>query len=103
MAHEAATAGKVAMLQYLVEEENFPMDLVMIRKAARHGHLEVVQWLRGNGCEWDSWVCTQAAFYGNVETLRWARENGCPWDHATKAKAAARFGYTDNFGNLVLT
>ena len=103
MAHQAANAGKVAILQYLVEEENFPMDLVMIRKAAHYGHLEVVQWLRGNGCEWDSWVCHQATEFGHPEVLRWARENGCPWDPRTRDKAAARYGYTDNFGNLVLT
>ena len=31
----------------------------------------------------------------------WAREKGCPWDFATRDIAAAEFGYTDYFGNLV--
>ena len=39
--------------------------------------------------------------YGRRKVLRWARENGCPWDFATRDIAAAEFGYTDYFGNLV--
>ena len=35
-----------------------------------------------------------------MEVLRWARENGCNWDAATRDEAAAKFGYTDSFGNL---
>ena len=31
--------------------------------------------------------------------LRWARENGCPWTAATRDWAAAKLGYTDDFGN----
>jgi len=33
--------------------------------------------------------------------LRWARENGCEWSAYTRDKAAAKFGYTDDFGNEV--
>ena len=36
----------------------------------------------------------------HLETLRWARENGCPWDVETRDVAAAKLGYTDDFGNL---
>ena len=36
-----------------------------------------------------------------MEVLRWLRENGCPWDAYTRNQAAAKFGYTDDFGNLV--
>ena len=36
----------------------------------------------------------------HLETLRWARENGCPWDAATRDKADAELGYTDDLGNL---
>ena len=34
-----------------------------------------------------------------LETLRWARENGCEW-HPADRDAAAKLGYTDDFGNL---
>ena len=33
--------------------------------------------------------------------LRWARENGCSWRDLTRDRAAAKLGYTDDFGNLV--
>ena len=61
----------------------------------------MVQWLRAGGCPWSAWICYHAVNEGHVEVLRWARENGCPWDAATRDWAAAKFGYTDDFGNLV--
>ena len=36
-----------------------------------------------------------------MEVLRWARENGCPWNSVTLIRAAAKFGYKDDLGNLV--
>ena len=63
--------------------------------------LEVLQWLRAEGCPWDYGTCYHAVNQGHVETLRWARENGCPWNAETRDNAAAKLGYTDDFGNLV--
>ena len=37
---------------------------------------------------------------GRVEVLRWARENGCEWNAEARDRAAAKLGYTDDFGNL---
>ena len=68
--------------------------------AARSGNLQLVQWLRGKGCPWDKWTCQLAVDRGHVEVLRWARENGCEWTAATRDQAAAKLGYTDDFGNL---
>ena len=67
--------------------------------AAQKGHLEVLQWLRAEGCPWDCKTCSQVVDEGHVEMLRWARENGCPWRAADRDRAAAEFGYTDDFGN----
>ena len=64
------------------------------------GNLELVQWLRGKGCPWNKHACQLAVAGGHVEVLRWARENGCPWDAATRDKAEAELGYTDDLGNL---
>ena len=36
-----------------------------------------------------------------MEVLRWLRENGCPWTAATRDRAAVELGYTDDLGNLV--
>ena len=78
------------------------MDRNVMALAAWGGNLELVQWLRGEGCPWD-WgtCCCNAAIRGHVEVLRWARENGCQWNAATRDRAAAELGYTDDLGNLV--
>ena len=77
------------------------MDEGVMECAASGGNLEVVQWLRGEGCPWNYRTCYHAVDQGHVEVLRWARENGCEWDAETRDRAAAELGYTDNLGNLV--
>ena len=77
------------------------MDEGMMTDAARSGDLELVRWLRGEGCPWDFLTCSEAVDQGHVEVLRWARENGCSWHAGTRDWAAAKLGYTDDFGNLV--
>ena len=75
--------------------------------AALNGRLEILKWLRAEGCEWDHQTCGFAVMFaemnpktgGNLDVLRWARENGCEWDEDTRQEAA-ELGYTDDFGNL---
>ena len=74
-------------------------DIVMA-DAAESGNLELVQWLRGEGCPWHNWTCYNAINQGHVEMLRWVRANGCPWYASERDRAAAKLGYTDNLGNL---
>ena len=123
----AAAAGRLAVLQWL-RANGCPWDADTCNAAAEHGHLATLrwahengcdwyasscylaaygghlvtlQWLRGEGCPWDSMTCYGAVRHGHVETLRWARQNGCEWDAATRDRAAAELGYTDDLGNLV--
>ena len=70
-------------------------------RAARSGNLELVQWLRGEGCPWDHLTCGFAVLKGHVEVLCWARDNDCPWGASIRDLAAAELGYTDDLGNLV--
>ena len=77
------------------------MDAWVMTYAARGGNLQLVQWLRSNGCPWGQDTCYEAVNEGHVEVLRWARENGCPWRTVDRKKAADKLGYTDDFGNLV--
>lgn len=51
-----------------------PADSV---STADGGHLEVLQYLRSQGIEWDGDVCSAAAHSGHFGVLAWARENGC--------------------------
>ena len=46
-------------------------------------------------------TCAYAMMRGPIEVLRWLRENGCPWYAETRDRAAAELGYTDDLGNLV--
>ena len=100
MAYFAARYGHLELVKWLCGEGGFAMDERVMEGAACSGNLELVQWLRGEGCPWDNGTCKWAVNKGHVEVLRWARENGCPWGAATRDRAAAELGYTDDFGNL---
>ena len=63
--------------------------------AARHGHLNVLQWLKANSSEeagwnfrFDDFTCAHAAAIGSLETVQWLRSQDCPWDeHSCEAAA----------------
>ena len=101
MAHFAARYGHLELVRWLCGEGGFAMDEGVMADAAGGGNLELVQWMRGEGCPWDTVTCYYAIDYGHVEVLRWARENGALWFGETCDEAAMKFGYTDDFGNLV--
>ena len=101
MAHAAAFHGRLELVKWLCGEGGFEMDERVMDEAADSGNLESVQWLRGEGCPWNLVACLYAVAKGHVEVLRWLRENGCPWNAGIRAAAAEKFGYTDDFGNLV--
>jgi hypothetical protein len=50
----------------------------------------LLQWLRSQGCPWDTRTCIMAASYGYMEVLQWASSQGCPWDSSTCYNAALR-------------
>ena len=79
------------------------MDERVMEGAARGGNLDLVQWLRGEGCEWRIDTCHHAIKQGHVELLRWLRENGCPWHSVDRNEAAAKLGYTDDFAMDIAT
>ena len=72
-------AGHIEVLQWL-RANGCPWDERTCVLAALGGHLPV---LRANGCPWDLWTCAKAANSGHLEVLQWARANGCPWDERT--------------------
>ena len=37
----------------------------------------------------------------DLDMLRWVRENGCEWTAETRDRAYEYHDYTDDFGNLV--
>ena len=101
MAHAAARYGHRELVRWLCGEGGFAMDERVMRFAALGGNLELVQFLRGEGCPWDWQTCLWAVDKGHVEVLRWARENGCLRTAGTRDRAAEKLGYTDDLGNVV--
>ena len=83
----AAKGGHLEVLKWL-RENGCPWDEETCRYAAYGGHFEVLKWARANDCPWDKTTCTRAAEGGQLEVLKWARANGCPWDEDTCAYAA---------------
>ena len=79
---EAAAKGQLEVLKWL-RANGCPWDEKTCASAAQAGHLEVLQWARANDCPWDKWTCAAAAEGGHLEVLQWLRANGCPWDVST--------------------
>ena len=48
----------------------------------------MLQWVHSNGCPWDANTCMRAAKGGHLEVLQCARANGCPWDRTTRDVAS---------------
>ncbi len=46
--------------------------------AAEGGHVEVLHWLRSQGCTWDEQTCAYALEGGHLEVLQWLGSQGCP-------------------------
>ena len=44
--------------------------------------MEVLKWLRSEGCPWNENACSGAALDGHLEVLKWLRSEGCPWNEA---------------------
>jgi hypothetical protein len=63
-----------------LRENGCELDYRAISHAAYNGHLAVIQWLKENGCDWNAEATTFAAENGQLEVLQWLRENDCPWD-----------------------
>ena len=51
---------------------------VLHQEAAAKGQLEVLKWLRANGCPWDAQTLTWARDRGQLVLVNWAIANGCP-------------------------
>ena len=76
----AAEKGQLEMLKWLIESLGHPMKPILSAKAATCGHLEVLMWLRGKGCNWTEKVSKEATNNANLHITRFAIENGCRWN-----------------------
>ena len=88
----AAYFGRLSSLRQILDAEDQlkpfrpPPDVMW--SAAGGGQLEILKWLRSEGCPWDASACAGAAKCGHLEVLKWLRSEGCPWDSSTWFSAA---------------
>ena len=91
----AARKGQLKTLIWLKKLDPLgPWTTSTCSSAAWEGQLEILKWLRSEGCPWDAWTTWAAARAGDLPCLQFARENGCPWDARTFT-AGVEGGSTD--------
>ena len=83
----ACQDGHLEVLKWL-RSEGCPWSEMACPSAARGGHLEALRWLRSEGCPWNERTCSGAAEKGHLDVLKYLLENGCPWDEWTWLSAS---------------
>ena len=75
----AGVSGSVEVLEYL-KFRGYEFNEMACNGAAREGHLEVLKFARDQDppCPWDQWTCTYAAGGGRLEVLKWLRSQDPP-------------------------
>jgi hypothetical protein len=84
-----AKHGHLELLQWL-KAQRCPWNRQTCVFAAENGHLEVLQWAFANGCSFkkDALVCSSAAKNEHLQVIQWARQNGAHWTAETAQQAA---------------
>lgn len=87
----AAQNNDLEFLKYLVAH-GCPMERSTCSSAAGKGYKHIIAWARTQDppCEWDAFVCEMAATGGHLPLLQWLRKNGCPWNSGTYTAAQHR-------------
>ena len=80
----AVFSGNVHMLQWMKDNGmTGEWRESHMFSAANSGSLEVVKWLRANGCPWDEKACLFAGSCKSWDTLQYLVDNKCPgWEKA---------------------
>jgi hypothetical protein len=82
----AAEGGHLDILIWL-KQEGCNINICTANTAAQNGQINILKWLKQQDCPMDEWTCSWAAQNGHFETLCWLKENGCNWDTVTCSNA----------------
>jgi hypothetical protein len=80
-----ASKGELEHMQW-AREHGCPWGKGICERAsgsglAGHGRsIEVLKWLRANGCEYTGWEMVEPFETGCLDVLQWLRADGCPWE-----------------------
>jgi hypothetical protein len=80
--HMAAYEGRLDVLKWLFEK-GCPISRNLCASGAMiSGHVHILQWMKDNGItgEWRDYHMYSAANRGRLEVVKWLRADGCPWD-----------------------
>jgi hypothetical protein len=87
-----AEGNQLAVLQYL-HAQKYPWHWTVPAAAARRGDLQMLRWLKEQGCEWENGkdILCAAARSGNLEMIAWVKQQpGVVCDENTMAAAAGK-------------
>lgn len=88
--NKAAKAGHVHVLNWLQEQGTLILSSSVVSYAASAGRINVLEWAESEGIfGQSSTACEMAAEGNHFETLKWLRGRGCGWDEGTFASAAS--------------
>jgi hypothetical protein len=73
----AARCNDLTVVQFL-RAQGCPWDSCIYNLVARRGHTAMCAYLYAGGCPWSTRACNEAARNGHADTLRWLYEHGCP-------------------------
>lgn len=76
----AAEMGNLKYAKFFLEKgATTNKSFSICTNAAKHGHLEFLQWAVAQGCLLSAEACSEAARGGHLETLKFLHQNSCPW------------------------
>jgi hypothetical protein len=90
----AARCNELEVVQFL-RAQGCPWSALTCSAAAGSGRTDMCAYLHGEKCACSQDTCLEAASNGYCSTLRWLREHGCPWHETSIPLAAAEGGSVD--------
>lgn len=89
LSFEMAKEGQIEAFRWaLAQSPPLRLNAGMCRAAAQGGQLEMLQWLRAQGCSWSHYTCEAAVKNGHLGVLQWAHANGCELRYSMLRTAA---------------
>lgn len=89
----AARHGHIHILQWGLETGVVQIDEGIFQHAGASGSIPLLQWLQSEQIPYDHRVCESAAWNGRLEALQWLVANDFPWHRETTFQRAAQGGH----------
>jgi len=80
---EACRRNARIVVEYALKKKIVALDSSLCAAAACGGHINLLKWLRDQGCPWDESTILVAFERNRLDVLEWSLRNGCPIDGIT--------------------